>query len=387
MKNLSNKFLFLILLTMLLTSFALGYFGYINLKKVNSVQLVYKEKNKTLKEDIKLKEDNINSIKSKLDLLKEQVKEINEIDNKYSKIQLPDSESSVMGYESYILKIFKPNYDISRYKSISEKTNSYRKLIATFFGDDEVMDLEEAKSNILIGNILMNDKIFSYLNEKVVENNNRIFKKIGLYKYLEKTNNFFIKYVIFEKISEEKSSQVEAYTPLEMKEFSSNILYLKDELIGIYDNVLYPDEKNILYLNDIKNAVNEEKKSINYTDNFKKYSYSIDTIKDMYNCMTLSIDINSQNIDYLNGYDILDKTFEIENNIQVLRYLTDNRKRLYLIEERSNGKPIKLVYFSASGKPYFELDIQNYKGIYFNFEKTKEIKNKYNEAIKLYNKF
>lgn len=387
MKNLSNKTLIILSIVFASLSGLLIYCSYLNFAEVSSTQAVYRDQNKELKSELKDRENSINSYQAKLDSIEVKSKELSEDANKYESLSGKiDSGAIYSNYNKYLLSEFPTNFDYSRLSSLVEKTNRYRKLIATYFGDIEVGSLNEANGNILIGNVYFSDFILDYLNGKIVENNNRLFKKIGLINYYENTKNYLVKYKIFEKVNSEKKNNELFYSGNELKDFTQDIVYLKAKALGGYDVLLFPDSINAAYLANQSSIIESEKKNIGY-GNFSPSKSVIDENKKIIKNTVLGIDIYSQNIDYMGSYNILDKTYELGSEIQVLRYLVDNRNRLYMVEERKNGTPTKLVYFNSSGKPFFELDIQNYNTFYFDLDNSKETKNKYNEALKLYNNF
>lgn len=387
MKNLSNKTLIILSIVFASLSGLLIYCSYLNFAEVSSTQAVYRDQNKELKSELKDRENSINSYQAKLDSIEVKSKELSEDANKYESLSGKiDSGAIYSNYNKYLLSELPTNFDYSRSSSLIEKTNRYRKLIATYFGDIEVGSLNEANGNILIGNVYFSDFILDYLNGKIVENNNRLFKKIGLINYYENTKNYLVKYKIFEKVNSEKKNNELFYSGNELKDFTQDIVYLKAKALGGYDVLLFPDSINAAYLANQSSIIESEKKNIGY-GNFSPSKSVIDENKKIIKNTVLGIDIYSQNIDYMGSYNILDKTYELGSEIQVLRYLVDNRNRLYMVEERKNGTPTKLVYFNSSGKPFFELDIQNYNTFYFDLDNSKETKNKYNEALKLYNNF
>ncbi|RVU55257.1 hypothetical protein [Anaerosphaera multitolerans] len=387
MKNLSNKTLTLLSIVFILLAGVLIYYSYLNFEKISSNQVFYKEQNKTLKREIDEKETSIEKLREDEKSLDLKLKELKEISNVYDSFEdSRDYETIKKLYSNHFLQTINLNFDNARNLSLVDKTNRYRKLIATYFGDIEVENLNEANGNVLISNLSFNNFIINSLNEKIVENNNRIFKKMGLIDYYIENKNYLIKTKIFEKIEKDIKENQLAFSGKETKDFTDGVLYLKSKALRGYDLLLFPNSHNSEFLSNLSNNISVEKKNVEYanvalTDNLIKNS------KEILKNMVFGIDVYSQNIDFMGSYNILDKTYELDSGIQVLRYLVDNRNRLYMVEERRNGKPTKLVYFDSSGNPFFEIDIQTYKSYYFEFDGSKEGKSRYNEAVKLYNDF
>lgn len=378
MKKLSNKSYILIIIISIISSLIFGYITFNNFNRYAKTNKIYKEQNKSLKEEIKLTENDINASKSKINLIDEDFKNINSKSKELENIKLKSNKEE---YYKYLLSSVNLNLDRDRKNSVTNSTSRFRKLRSTFYSDDEVSSKNESLSNIAINTVILNDYTASSLNKKIVSLNNKTFKNIGLYNYFENTNNYLLKEKIASIINESKFPVKEE----ELKNLSSNLVNIKEKVLIMYDTLLYPSDFNYNYIVNLKTTVENEKNNSQFKNNFKLDESYINDIKKINNIVLFGTDTFSQNIDYLRNFDILDKTYETSEGVQVLRYLVDSRGRLYLVEERIQGNPVSLNYYNSSGEALVNVDMGNYKVYYFNKDKTP--RNKYDESMNLYNKY
>lgn len=378
MKKLSNKSYILIIIISIISSLIFGYITFNNFNRYAKTSKIYKEQNKSLKEEIKLTENDINASKSKINLIDEDFKNINSKSKELENIKLKSNKEE---YYKYLLSSVNLNLDRDRKNSVTNSTSRFRKLRSTFYSDDEVSSKNESLSNIAINTVILNDYTASSLNKKIVSLNNKTFKNIGLYNYFENTNNYLLKEKIASIINESKFPVKEE----ELKNLSSNLVNIKEKVLIMYDTLLYPSDFNYNYIVNLKTTVENEKNNSQFKNNFKLDESYINDIKKINNIVLFGTDTFSQNIDYLRNFDILDKTYETSEGVQVLRYLVDSRGRLYLVEERIQGNPVSLNYYNSSGEALVNVDMGNYKVYYFNKDKTP--RNKYDESMNLYNKY
>lgn len=379
MKRLNNKIYILTIIISIALISVFSYYSFLNISKNQSVNTLYKNQNKVLKEKIIKIDENINSSKSKLEVIDKKEEEILEKIKYYENLNIDLSKYS-NDYNRGLVNSIKGNLDLDRKNSIKDKSIRYRKLRSAYFSDDEVASKSEAINNITINSLILNDYLYTILNTKIVKNNNEVFKNIGVLNQIEENNNYMIKDTLYKYLSKEENLKNKNL----LFEETKNIIKLKEESILAYDNLLYPSEYNYNYLNQTKNNLEIEKNNIAYNDKFKLNDDTLVNIKKINKQELFNIDVISQNIDYLNSLDILDKTLEEESGVQVLRYLVDNRNRLYLIEERLDGSPMTLNYYNPQGNAFSQIDMNNFKIYYFYNKSNKENLNLYNYSMKLY---
>lgn len=379
MKRLNNKIYILTIIISIALISVFSYYSFLNISKNQSVNTLYKNQNKVLKEKIIKIDENINSSKSKLEVIDKKEEEILEKIKYYENLNIDLSKYS-NDYNRGLVNSIKGNLDLDRKNSIKDKSIRYRKLRSAYFSDDEVASKSEAINNITINSLILNDYLYTILNTKIVKNNNEVFKNIGVLNQIEENNNYMIKDTLYKFLSKEENLKNKNL----LFEETKNIIKLKEESILAYDNLLYPSEYNYNYLNQTKNNLEIEKNNIAYNDKFKLNDDTLVNIKKINKQELFNIDVISQNIDYLNSLDILDKTLEEESGVQVLRYLVDNRNRLYLIEERLDGSPMTLNYYNPQGNAFSQIDMNNFKIYYFYDKSNKENLNLYNYSMKLY---
>lgn len=379
MKRLNNKIYILTIIISIALISVFSYYSFLNISKNQSVNTLYKNQNKVLKEKIIKIDENINSSKSKLEVIDKKEEEIVEKIKYYENLNIDLSKYS-NDYNRGLVNSIKGNLDLDRKNSIKDKSIRYRKLRSAYFSDDEVASKSEAVNNITINSLILNDYLYTILNTKIVKNNNEVFKNIGVLNQIEENNNYMIKDTLYKFLSKEENLKNKNL----LFEETKNIIKLKEESILAYDNLLYPSEYNYNYLNQTKNNLEIEKNNIAYNDKFKLNDDTLVNIKKINKQELFNIDVISQNIDYLNSLDILDKTLEEESGVQVLRYLVDNRNRLYLIEERLDGSPMTLNYYNPQGNAFSQIDMNNFKIYYFYDKSNKENLNLYNYSMKLY---
>ena len=379
MKRLNNKIYILTIIISIALISVFSYYSFLNISKNQSVNTLYKNQNKVLKEKIIKIDENINSSKSKLEVIDKKEEEILEKIKYYENVNIDLSKYS-NDYNRGLVNSIKGNLDLDRKNSIKDKSIRYRKLRSAYFSDDEVASKSEAINNITINSLILNDYLYTILNTKIVKNNNEVFKNVGVLNQIEENNNYMIKDTLYKSLSKEENLKNKNL----LFEETKNIIKLKEESILAYDNLLYPSEYNYNYLNQTKNNLEIEKNNIGYNDKFKLSDDTLVNIKKINKQELFNIDVISQNIDYLNSLDILDKTLEEESGVQVLRYLVDNRNRLYLIEERLDGSPMTLNYYNPQGNAFSQIDMNNFKIYYFYDKSNKENLNLYNYSMKLY---
>ena len=379
MKRLNNKIYILTIIISIALISVFSYYSFLNISKNQSVNTLYKNQNKVLKEKIIKIDENINSSKSKLEVIDKKEEEIVEKIKYYENLNIDLSKYS-NDYNRGLVNSIKGNLDLDRKNSIKDKSIRYRKLRSAYFSDDEVASKSEAINNITINSLILNDYLYTILNTKIVKNNNEVFKNIGVLNQIEENNNYMIKDTLYKFLSKEENLKNKNL----LFEETKNIIKLKEESILAYDNLLYPSEYNYNYLNQTKNNLEIEKNNIAYNDKFKLNDDTLVNIKKINKQELFNIDVISQNIDYLNSLDILDKTLEEESGVQVLRYLVDHRNRLYLIEERLDGSPMTLNYYNPQGNAFSQIDMNNFKIYYFYDKSNKENLNLYNYSMKLY---
>lgn len=376
MKKISNKVIFSIIIISIISSIIFSIFAYKNFNRYQQTSKLYKEQNKVLKKELKTTENDINSLKSKLDIVEKKLKKIDEKSKKFESLNINSKEK----YNNLLLSSINGNFDRDRKTSIKKRDFRFRKLRSAYYSDYEVSTLDESKSNIAVNSLLINDYIYSSFNRKVIKNNSDIFKITGVYDYYNNTNNYILKEKLAYLINENKFDG--NYKNLENKTF--NLLYLKENIYNLYDLLLFPSENNYEYLLAFKDKLESEKTSSKFKMDFKQDDTNKNDIKNLNNTMLFGIDTYSQNIDYLRSYDIVDKTYELDSNVQVLRYLVDNRDRLYMTEERIDGKPVTLNYYNSSGNPFLQVDMNNYKIYYFENNNSSD---KFNHSMSLYKKY
>lgn len=380
MRNLSNKTLFTIFLIFLIGTGVFSYLTYMNFTKIMSIESVYKLKNKELKSQINSQSENLNGIISKIEATKSNLENISKIEQRYIGITNFDLNAVDNEIKKYSLTTFKNNYNLSVNSDILNKDEKYRKLIVTFFQDDEVRDLNSAKNNFLTGSLILNDFINSKLQPKIFENNNRLNKMKGVFNFFNNTNNFLLKYKINNYLTEKREKDENYLFPKSINGLRSEIINLEDNLLKAFDVSLIPSKENSAYLSEIKSIIDSERANVEILPTkdktFELYN------KNLKNIMVLSTDLYSQNVDFLKNYKILDKTYDTNNGVEVLRYLIDDRNRIYMAEVRVDGKAKYIYYYDSSAIPFFALDIDGFK---LNYLDKKS--NLYNDALRVLNKF
>lgn len=370
MKNLNSKTHILISSVFLIISMSIIFISFKNINNISKEDKLYKNQNKILKENIKNTEDEINNINSKLISIKDQKDKINKKSDEFSSLNLNISEEDL---NKKLLVSFPTILDVDRVNKVSKDGDRYRKLNTAFFNDYEVSSTEETISNVYINSLIANNLLNSKLNKEIEDYNKEIYKIIGIKKYYELTNNFLVKEYITKNYSTVRD---ESYKNIGIKE--KEILNDKKLFINYYDALLYPGENNLSYLNTLNNnlAMEIEKNS------FNKFDKVMD--KKLFNQMIFSFDVFSENVDYMLGYNIVDRTYETDSGVLVLRTLQDNRGRILVIEDRLDGKAINLNYYDASGEVFAQMDIDNYKVYYL---QETFVKDRYEKAKNIYEKF
>ena len=112
-------------------------------------------------------------------------------------------------------------------------------------------------------------------------------------------------------------------------------------------------------------------------------------LKRIYDTMIFGIDTLSQNVDYLNNYDILDKTFAKDGKNIVVRYLLDERERVSLIQEKIPSQLTNLYYFASDGSPFAATNLNNFNIAYIklNSKNSATYKNKGLNYLKQFKNF
>lgn len=376
MSKLKNRTLVILIIIILILTGGITFYSLKNYKLHSETSLKYKNMNTVLEEKIAKTEDSINLYNSKVKAIDDNLLKMHKLSKKYDSLTLNKNIQSV---EKYILKSMEGNFDKDRKNSMKNINTRYRKLRSAFFADDEVANLEEAKTNILISSALLNNFVYSKLNNDISRNNNEVYKLTGLFNAYE-NSNYFVKNILAQYINKND-------IPLKtVKDNVYNNLFIYNNVINAYDALLFPSSTNYTYLLSLRDLYTKEtqnlniKKSDDIDNNIKEMLKSLD------NCVLFGFDTFSQNIDYMHDYDIIDKTFETDNGVKVLRYLIDKRGRLYCAEERINGVPKTMDYFNSSGNPFILVDMENYKIYYFS-DGIKSDVNKYNQAVEIYKSY
>lgn len=348
--------------------------GYKNLYRNSEIKLKYNNLNEVLKEKISENKEKTNEYISKTNAIREKTKNMKLKASEYDKLKLNDDGNIL---NDLLISSVDGNLDVDRKNSIRENSVRYRKLRSTYFADDEVASIDEACTNILIADMEMNNYIYSFLNRKIVAHNNNVFENEGVYNYFNNTKNYLIKMEIVERLSKTKMNFEE------LKNEADEILYFKEKNKNLFDAMLFPSGNNYNYLINLKNQVGNEKIVVKYEKpkSIKEELQSMEIMPN--NSMVFGFDTFSQNIDYMYDYDIIDKTFETDEGIEVLRYLLDKRGRLYLAEVRKDGKPEAMIYYGADGNPFSYTDMKNFTIYDFTNNSLKDSKLKYEEAEKV----
>ena len=232
--------------------------------KINEEIKKIKEENKIEEEKIKIKNEIKNDCENKINKLKNEIKNKNEINNKKTK----NNKNILNILLMVILIILNIIINIIKFPKIVDYT------------------VVAATMPYLIINLIL-----------FILNKNKLNKK-------EKTNNL-------EKIKIEKEIEI----------LEENIKNTEKEINNIKKNM---EEKNKIKINEIKNEFNCETQIDNFfNDNLKDINYNIDYLEKQLNLNLIRI--NTINIEEKNINEKLDKKIECEEKLE---YLYDQKKEL-----------------------------------------------------------
>ncbi len=244
--------------------------------KINEEIKKIKEENKIEEEKIKIKNEIKNDCENKINKLKNEIKNKNEINNKKTK-----NNKNILNILLMVILIIL-NIIINIIKS--PKIVDYTVVVAT------------------VAYLIINLILF-------ILNKNKLNKK-------EKTNNL-------EKIKIEKEIEI----------LEENIKNTEKEINNIKNNM---EEKNKIKINEIKNKFNCETQIDNFfNDNLKDINYNIDYLEKQLNLNLIKI--NTINIEEKNINEKLDNKIECEEKLEYLyeqkKELEELNKVIYLAKE------------------------------------------------------
>lgn len=380
-----NKIAIIFISVFLIASSVLSYFCYKNYEGLGS--LINTEKSNKTAHEKKIEEldKNFSDLNNEKEAISNKIKSISEEASKLSQYEnFVDTKSLIFELDDYYLSFINLKIDNEIQKKLKGDSSNIKNIETTYFDNSSVNSKVIAERNETYVSLKTSYDATNKINEKVAELSHVLKKREGMIKLLDDTNFFFRDRAV-KGIAEYKSKYGASFKPEDFSSRVSNILNLKSNAIGLYDNILYAANENLEFVNNLRENQISEVSRIGKLPTIDSKNNNSGEIESQKNSMIFALDTISSNINYLNGYNILDRTVSENNKNIVLRYLFDNRGRILIIQEKSTGVA-NLYYFGSDGMPFAMTNLKQFEITYLNKNNKKDL-NIINKALKYNNPF
>ncbi|MDO5041492.1 MAG: hypothetical protein Q4D95_05325, partial [Peptoniphilus sp.] len=200
---------------------------------------------------------------------------------------------------------------------------------------------------------------------KVSKYNFNLYKDMGILKFYGNNNNSYLKYFLNNYINDKYDKD---YLDAEKKKEVQDILNLKSDFINDFSAIGSIADSSIKKLKEEKNlySVNFNGISDENSQNMLKgdYIFLLDTL--------------SQNINSIEGFEILEKDLKSEYGYDLRFFKKSNR--CFIIEKVSDDNR-ELHFYNILGQPVFKVNLENLSTVSFSPDIVDE---QYNKSKELY---
>ncbi|EFM24867.1 hypothetical protein HMPREF9225_1438 [Peptoniphilus duerdenii ATCC BAA-1640] len=380
-----NRIAIIFISVFLIASSILSYFCYKNYEGLGSFINTEKSNKTTHEKKIEELDKKISDLNNEKEAISDKIKSISEEAAKLSQYEnFVDTKSLIFELDDYYLSFINLKIDNEIQKKLKGDSSNIKNIETTYFDNSSVNSKVIAERNETYVSLKTSFDATNKINEKVAELSHVLKKREGMIKLLDDTN-FFFRDRAAKGIAEYKSKYSASFKPEDFSSRVSNILNLKSNAIGLYDNILYAANENLEFINNLRENQISEVSRIGKLPTIDSKNNNSGEIESQKNSMIFALDTISSNINYLNGYNILDRTVSENNKNIVLRYLFDNRGRILIIQEKSTGVA-NLYYFGSDGMPFAMTNLKQFEITYLNKNNKKDL-NIINKALKYNNPF
>ena len=380
-----NRIAIIFISVFLIASSILSYFCYKNYEGLGSLINTEKSNKTTHEKKIEELDKKISDLNNEKEAISNKIKNISEEAAKLSQYEnFVDTKSLIFELDDYYLSFINLKIDNEIQKKLKGDSSNIKNIETTYFDNSSVNSKVIAERNETYVSLKTSYDATNKINEKVAELSHVLKKREGMIKLLDDTN-FFYRDRAAKGIAEYKSKYSASFKPEDFSSRVSNILNLKSNAIGLYDNILYAANENLEFVNNLRENQISEVSRIGKLPTIDSKNNNSGEIESQKNSMIFALDTISSNINYLNGYNILDRTVSENNKNIVLRYLFDNRGRILIIQEKSTGVA-NLYYFGSDGMPFAMTNLKQFEITYLNKNNKKDL-NIINKALKYNNPF
>lgn len=380
-----NRIAIIFISVFLIASSILSYFCYKNYEGLGSLINIEKSNKTTNEKKIEELDKKISDLNNEMKAISDKIKSISEEAAKLSQYEnFVDTKSLIFELDDYYLSFINLKIDNEIQKKLKGDSSNIKNIETTYFDNSSVNSKVIAERNETYVSLKTSFDATNKINEKVAELSHVLKKREGMIKLLDDTN-FFFRDRAAKGISEYKSKYSASFKPEDFSSRVSNILNLKSNAIGLYDNILYAANENLEFVSNLRENQISEVSRIGKLPTIDSKNNNSGEIESQKNSMIFALDTISSNINYLNGYNILDRTVSENNKNIVLRYLFDNRGRILIIQEKSTGVA-NLYYFGSDGMPFAMTNLKQFEITYLNKNNKKDL-NIINKALKYNNPF
>lgn len=380
-----NRIAIIFISVFLIASSILSYFCYKNYEGLGSLINTEKSNKTTHEKKIEELDKKFSDLNNEKEAISNKIKNISEEAAKLSQYEnFVDTKSLIFELDDYYLSFINLKIDNEIQKKLKGDSSNIKNIETTYFDNSSVNSKVIAERNETYVSLKTSYDATNKINEKVAELSHVLKKREGMIKLLDDTNFFFRDRAV-KGIAEYKSKYGASFKPEDFSSRVSNILNLKSNAIGLYDNILYAANENLEFVNNLRENQISEVSRIGKLPTIDSKNNNSGEIESQKNSMIFALDTISSNINYLNGYNILDRTVSENNKNIVLRYLFDNRGRILIIQEKSTGVA-NLYYFGSDGMPFAMTNLKQFEITYLNKNNKKDL-NIINKALKYNNPF
>ncbi len=380
-----NRIAIIFISVFLIASSILSYFCYKNYEGLGSLINTEKSNKTTHEKKIEELDKKFSDLNNEKEAISNKIKNISEEAAKLSQYEnFVDTKSLIFELDDYYLSFINLKIDNEIQKKLKGDSSNIKNIETTYFDNSSVNSKVIAERNETYVSLKTSYDATNKINEKVAELSHVLKKREGMIKLLDDTN-FFFRDRAAKGIVEYKSKYSASFKPEDFSSRVSNILNLKSNAIGLYDNILYAANENLEFVNNLRENQISEVSRIGKLPTIDSKNNNSGEIESQKNSMIFALDTISSNINYLNGYNILDRTVSENNKNIVLRYLFDNRGRILIIQEKSTGVA-NLYYFGSDGMPFAMTNLKQFEITYLNKNNKKDL-NIINKALKYNNPF
>lgn len=308
-KQIVLSFLFIVI------AFILTFLGFSNLKLMKSSYFTLSRENSSLvekrnksKEKLKFLGQDKNSKKSKLEVIDNEIKKFDIINNKDQEIDEINKEIS----DSLIY--FRKNNLNEFYNIENGKLNNYIPLSGNFIENN--LSEDDIKSNLIMIQFLLNSYYNYDLNRNISKHNIKAYENLGIIDYIKNGDNYIIKSILLNDTSNVSR----------LKEEKEKILKEEEEFFSVYENIYGSNE-------NIKNLT---------TDNIAHRSDSKAEVESKFKRLNaISIDILNSSVNYLKDFKIIDEAGTQKLNIldkTIMSEKIEKNNKIITYYNRVNGE-------------------------------------------------